>query len=285
MSKYRLNWDEERVQKYIKKGRGQGEGRKYKPWLTVRDVPSRGRSTRAFGWKTRRVHHMLSDHETRYFYLSEWSNNVIDIREQYPILDRDETMKIAKDLKFRYPHYIGSKTPLVLTTDFVLTLIEDGHKKIIARTIKPIKELKKQRVRELFKIEEKYWAEQGIDWGIVTDLDIPKVLARNIEELHSAAKLENIEGCSIDELMFMREPLLDRLLSFPNMQIRKILNKTDLETNKLPGTALYLFWHLLATKRMTMELNKPFDIRKPASILDKGVNFEGRGLYNYELLG
>ncbi|HWP95986.1 MAG TPA: TnsA endonuclease C-terminal domain-containing protein [Syntrophomonadaceae bacterium] len=285
MSKYKLSWDEAKVQRYIKEGRGQGEGRKYKPWLTVRDVASRGRSTRALGWKTHRVHHMLSDHETRYFYLSEWSDNVIDIREQYPILDRDETMKIAKDLGFRYPHYIGSKTPFVLTTDFILTLIEDGQKRIIARTIKPVKELKRQRVRELFKIEEKYWADHGVDWGVVTDLDIPKILARNIEELHSAAKLEMIEGHSVNELILMRETLIDRLLSSPQVQIRKILNKTDKEINSLPGTALYLFWHLLATKRITMDLSKPFDIRRPADVIKIGVNFEGRGGYNYELLG
>jgi len=31
-------------QKWIKEGRGLGHGQAYKPWLTVRDVPSQGRS-------------------------------------------------------------------------------------------------------------------------------------------------------------------------------------------------------------------------------------------------
>lgn len=44
----------------LKKGIGQGHGKDYKPWLTVRDVPSQGLSTRVRGWKTGRVHHFLS---------------------------------------------------------------------------------------------------------------------------------------------------------------------------------------------------------------------------------
>ena len=34
-----------------------------KPWLTVRDIPSEGRSHRIFGHKSQRTHHFLSDFE------------------------------------------------------------------------------------------------------------------------------------------------------------------------------------------------------------------------------
>jgi len=37
-SKYSLT--EPKIQKWIKEGRGDGRGRDYKPWLTVRDLPS-----------------------------------------------------------------------------------------------------------------------------------------------------------------------------------------------------------------------------------------------------
>ena len=33
-----------KIQKWIKEGRGQGFGNSYKPWLTIRDVSSEGRS-------------------------------------------------------------------------------------------------------------------------------------------------------------------------------------------------------------------------------------------------
>ncbi len=41
-SKYSLNWDENKIKKYISEGRGQGVGKDYKPWITVHDFPSEG---------------------------------------------------------------------------------------------------------------------------------------------------------------------------------------------------------------------------------------------------
>ncbi|MFN3898722.1 MAG: heteromeric transposase endonuclease subunit TnsA, partial [Acinetobacter junii] len=38
-------------QKWIKDGRGDGELSSYKPWLTVRDLSSLGRSHRVYGHK------------------------------------------------------------------------------------------------------------------------------------------------------------------------------------------------------------------------------------------
>ncbi len=38
--------------RWIKDGRGSGRNHEYKPWLTVRDLPSEGRSHRVFGHKS-----------------------------------------------------------------------------------------------------------------------------------------------------------------------------------------------------------------------------------------
>lgn len=59
-----------------KQGRGQGAGSDYKPWLTVRDVPSEGRSHRVFGHLTQRTHHLLSDLELATFLLLQWRPSV-----------------------------------------------------------------------------------------------------------------------------------------------------------------------------------------------------------------
>lgn len=88
--------------RYYKEGRGQGELGNYKPWLTIQDVPSSGRSHRDIGWKTKREHHLLSDIEYNYFCLLDWSDNVIDIREQFPI-NREIITKIAEDINITHP--------------------------------------------------------------------------------------------------------------------------------------------------------------------------------------
>lgn len=110
------------IEQRIKAGRGQGRGREYKPWLDVHDVPSLGKSTRVRGWTTGRVHHLLSLGEERYFYLLDWSEIVVDIREQYPLLPLDETLAIARRLGFVHPRHPRTKEPIVMTTDFLLTV-------------------------------------------------------------------------------------------------------------------------------------------------------------------
>jgi hypothetical protein len=63
MGKKRYSNSEAKNARWIKEGRGQGVGADYKPWLTVRDVPSEVRSHRIFGHVTHCTHHLLSDLE------------------------------------------------------------------------------------------------------------------------------------------------------------------------------------------------------------------------------
>ena len=47
----------------------------------------------------------------------------------------------------------------------------------VARTVKMKDELLKERVLEKFEIEREYWQRRDIDWGIVTEEEIHKVMA------------------------------------------------------------------------------------------------------------
>lgn len=73
------------VDRYVADGNGAGEGELYKPWLRVQDVPSRGRSRKVQGMKVSRIHQVFSDLEYRYLTVLEFSERVVDIREQYPL--------------------------------------------------------------------------------------------------------------------------------------------------------------------------------------------------------
>jgi len=42
------NRDSNKLDRWRKECRGQGEGENYKPWLTIQDFPSMGRVTRVF---------------------------------------------------------------------------------------------------------------------------------------------------------------------------------------------------------------------------------------------
>ena len=63
MAKRKYEIDEAKIERFRKEGRGIGHGKDYKPWLTIHDVPSLGRVSRIFCFKTDREHHFLSDLE------------------------------------------------------------------------------------------------------------------------------------------------------------------------------------------------------------------------------
>lgn len=186
MGKKRPAWDYQHYLRYLRKeGRGQGTGADYKPWILIHDFPSRGISVRVPGRTTGRIHHLLSRNEEYYFYILDADPDVLDIREQFP-LRLTETMEIARNLNVRHPW--KNDFPFVMTTDFLVTRSDGLH----ARTVKQTDELDNPRVIEKFSIEHAYWASKGIDWKIVTEKQINKDKALNLQWLYSGETLENI---------------------------------------------------------------------------------------------
>lgn len=119
------------IARFVKQGFGQGEGSSYKPWIRVQDVPSIGRSQKVLGTKTQRVYHFLSRLEYHYFLLLEFSSQVVDIREQFPLFATARSRDIAADMGIQYPVFYGTQLPFVFTSDFVITLRGlDGMKRI-----------------------------------------------------------------------------------------------------------------------------------------------------------
>lgn len=74
------------VQDYLKNRLWERDKSEYVPFLTVRSVPTKGKANRIMGRKTGREHHFLSKLELATFYNFDWSDEVIDIKEQYPLL-------------------------------------------------------------------------------------------------------------------------------------------------------------------------------------------------------
>ena len=91
------------IEKRIKEGRGSGRGNEYLPWLTIQDVSSNGLATRIDGWKCDRGHHVMSNLERDYLYILDWSDQVTDIREQFPLLPIEDTQAIADELGVPHP--------------------------------------------------------------------------------------------------------------------------------------------------------------------------------------
>lgn len=262
MSKRSFGWNESKYNRFIKENRGRGEGYHYTPWLKIQDFPSRGRVSRVSGIKTQRVHSLFSDLETRCFYIFDWSNKVIDIREQFPLLEFEETIKIAEKIGITYPRDRETDFPIVMTTDFLLTIQNEDGICYVARTVKPSSELDKKRVMEKFEIERRYWAERNIDWGIVTEKEIQLELVQNIQWFQSLYNFE-LEGVSSSDFemlvsLFKRQFAIDNQIS-----IQQVCNSFDINQNLQSGTSMSLFRYLVARKEIKVNIQTKIDIHVP----------------------
>ena len=181
------------IERHIANGFGEGAGASYVPWLRVQDVPSIGRSHKIQGVKIERIHHLLSDLERSYFLVCEFSEDVVDIREQYPLLPTERAQAIASAIDVRYPRYPRTTLPYVMTTDFLLTVKDpSGNFKSVARTVKYRSDLignGSKRTLEKLEIEKRFWESHGVDWKIVTDEFFTRDLIKYLGLIRRYSKL------------------------------------------------------------------------------------------------
>ncbi|MFT8347330.1 TnsA endonuclease C-terminal domain-containing protein [Clostridium saccharoperbutylacetonicum] len=266
MTKRNLDWTPEKFKRFLKEGRGKGEGKEYKPWLTIQDMPSLGRVSRILGWKSGRIHHLFTDVETRYFYLLEWedSNYVVDIREQFPLLDIEEVIADKDDINLNKYSTVDNEAPYVLATTFLITLRNsDGKIFNIARSVKSSYELEKKSIIERYEIERRYYESKNIDFGIVTEKDIPITKCKNIQWIHSSYRLDIDNGLDLQQISYLTNILIPMFKGSP-LAIRKITSDFDDEMNITAGTGLLLFKHLIAKKVFIVNMNEKIDISKSA---------------------
>jgi hypothetical protein len=256
MARRKYSVDEALISRYLKEGRGTGLGADYKPWLKISDVPSLGRSHRLRGIKTGRVHHFLSDIEVSLFYLLDWHDAVLDIREQFP-LDREETQAIAERAGIRYPVDSHTRVPLVQTTDFLVDYVVAGEHRRMAYAVKPVEALSEKRKAELLELERLYWLARGVPWGIVTNHDIPKTLTKNIAWVHNYVDLDDLSQPHPGYYAEKADLVLNEIASWRGVSLKQACQALDERLSMQPGMALLLVRHLIACKRLLCAMSEP----------------------------
>jgi hypothetical protein len=260
----RDDWNQKKYEQYLKEGRGQGTGKNYIPWIKVQNFPSEAGTKRTPGWKTGRLHHCLSEPEKKVQKLLDWNDTVIDIREQFPLLDLDLALHIATHLGIGYPKERKSGFPYILTTDFMVTLRENGRESNIALQVKPSAKLKNKRVLEKFQLERLYYAEQGIEWGIMTEKHIPPIRIKNINYVYGDYWLEATAQKTVEELREIGSILKCRLQK-NELKINQVTSNLDKELNLHSGTSLYIFKHLVARKEIILDMDNTKIYKDPSS--------------------
>lgn len=268
MAKRKRGFTQKKYEKWLKEGRGQGSFEDYKPWLKIQDVPSEGLVTRLRGNKIRRQYEFFSNLEKEYYMLLEFSDKVIDIQEQFPLLYREETIAIADQLGIKHPSDPSTDENIVMTTDFLITIKENDKAKKLARTVKPFEKLDNRRIIEKFEIERLYWKQKDIDWGIVTEKEINKIIANNIEQIRSFDYLEDkigFENLNKEQISSLVNEFKYNLIG-NNVVIRKITDSFDEKMYLMKGTSIAIFKHLVFTKQIKINLETKLSIDTPQDI-------------------
>lgn len=242
------------IKRRIAEGRGQGEGRHYKPWIQIgrHEFSSRGRSHLCPGAKCNREHHVLSDLEKWVWLFLEWSAVIVDIREQFPLFPREVCWQIANDLRIRHPYDTSSGTPRVLSTDFLCSMADPGRS-LLALSAKYESELAEADADMLarLELERRFWEHFGVPWRLITDRDIPHPLVENLEWLADCEVLpKKLDG--------LTAPFIERLakIGTVNDSLKSLANRASVGLGIAEGEALSILCHLIWHREVKVNLDE-----------------------------
>lgn len=169
-------------EKWLREGRGTGDGRDYRPWLMTLDCSSMAVKTRVYSARFERFMHFLSHGEFLAFLQYEWNDKTISIKEQYP-LDPRITERLAEDMGIRHPSIRGQA--VVMTSDLLVTLQRPEAKtETIAIQIKHSERDLDERTKEKLVLEKEYWTVRGKRFALVLSSEFNDIFCKNLELLY-----------------------------------------------------------------------------------------------------
>lgn len=255
MGRY-AKWSEERIAQLEKEGYGKGVGEHYKPWIEVWDFSSIGDSYRISSRLTNRTHHFVSSIERDFFLLAEFSPDVIDIREQFP-LPRPDTLSIAATLGVQHPLYENTTIATVMTTDFVITRERNGNRWFEAYDCKPASAASDARSIEKLEIQRRLFDSDGIPHRLVFDTKLPANKCANLYWVHKALLAEG----EIEPYPGYFEEHCQRLLhdiqnAKQQLSLTDYCTQYDRRTSANTGTGLRVARMLIKQRKLTTDLNQ-----------------------------
>lgn len=184
-----------------KENRGEGHGADYKPYIKVNEFNSLGTTCNPIDWKTGRTMHLLSMGEMYVYYILRFNDEVVDIREQFP-LELEETLTIAKELGYRHPKNKSTRMTSDLLVDY-----KNGKQEVFS--IKAdMHDLENRRTAEKLKIEQLYWERKDIKYNIILSNSIDIDTVTNIRLAVEFYKKEDV----FDEISFIKHLIATKQL-------------------------------------------------------------------------
>ena len=267
----KLQWlTREEIDKRFASGRGMGRKSEYQPWIYIQEISSDGTSYRALSHRTGRVVHLLSKLEYLAFSLYDWNESIYDIREQYPFA-LETTLEVADKAGIKHPQK-GNKYH-VFTTDLLLDF--DGlESNQIAIQVKYNDELMDKNVIAKLEIERRSCLAKGMQWKLITELDIPHVQQANIDWILGGKDLHI--GESIQMQVY---DLWEEIERFPDIKLSKACSDYDKRHGLPLGEALKLARNAFSYRLLAFDIHKPYQYLICSDIHSVSFGFDSGDLY------
>lgn len=225
--------------------------------LKVTTFSSKGRATRIYSYKTKRIHHLQSDNQLKVFLIFEWIDSIKDIKENIELKDLEETIYNVENL--RLDKFKDKETGQLyqLHTNFLIKILKEREYEEIAISVKSLSELERKTVIEKLEIERRYWKAKNIKFYLITEKEIDNQMVENIRWCREALIDKSIENkTEIAEKLyyFLQENKEEILL--------EVLNGFDAEQDLKNGTALFMFRYLIAVKEIYINMKAKIDLNK-----------------------
>ncbi|HYE08996.1 MAG TPA: TnsA endonuclease N-terminal domain-containing protein [Patescibacteria group bacterium] len=237
----------------LKEGYGQKRGEEYKPWGTFR-FASKGQTGRpSRGLHFNREYLFFSRIEQRAFHLFDFQDDILEIREQFPILPREQSFLIANELDIWHPQNKETGEIYVRTIDMI---VDYNNGNTVAYQVKKKEDIN-ARTEEKFQIERAYFKRFGVEHLIITEEQVDEIKADNIEDLKQNWNLHEYQIFSTmeeEEMLHFIAELYMRVIDNKS-KLCDITNQFDLDLNFPCGTGLTIFRHLVIRKVLEIDLS------------------------------
>lgn len=225
--------------------------------LKVTTFSSKGRATRIYSYKTKRIHHLQSNNQLNIFLLFEWCDCVKDIKENIELKNLETTIHNVENL--RLDKFTDKETGKLyqLHTNFIIKILREEKYEEIAVSVKSLSELERKTVIEKLEIERRYWKAKNIKFCLITEKEIDKQIVENIKWVREAL---------IDNSVKNKAEITEKLYYFLKERkeeiLQEVLNEFNTEICVEQGTALFMFRYLIAVKEIYINMKEKIDLNK-----------------------
>ncbi|MCW8093220.1 TnsA endonuclease N-terminal domain-containing protein [Alteromonas sp. ASW11-130] len=258
------------VKKRFDSGRGVGRGLDYQPWIRIQEISSDGTSYRALSHTSGRVVHLLSKLEFLTFSLCDWNENICDIREQYPF-DLETSLEVAEKAGIKHPQK-GNKFH-VFTTDLLLNWDPLDNKRT-AIQVKYVKDLMDRETVAKLEIERRCCMAKGIEWQLITELDIPRIHQANVDWILGGKDLHLEEDFETGVMDIWCE-----ISTRPELKLAKACADYDKRHGQPSGESLRLVRNAFACRILIFDISLPYQNLVCGDLISISPKVSTGGLY------